>query len=164
MKPLSFRIDGREMAAGWESSAPGTVRLKLPGEERVVEAMVARLGDGAWRISCEGNTFRAETIRAKDGMHLSVDGASFVVSVAEGPRQAGGGTSAPTRTVAHLPGIVRKILVVPGDVVTRGQVIVLMEAMKMECPVPAGRDGTVRKILVEPGRTVDAGTELVTIE
>ncbi len=164
MKTAAFRIDGRDAALGWESTAPGAVRLELPGEGRVVEASIERLGDGSWRVSFEGNAFRVESFRAREGLHLAVDGASSVVVVAEGTRKGPGAAAAPSRTLAPLPGIVRKVLTAPGDAVTRGQVVVLMEAMKMECPVQAGRDGTVRKILVEPGRTVDAGTELVTIE
>ncbi len=180
MKPISFRIDGSEVALEWETSVPGTVRLKLPGETQIVEVAVTRLGDlpaapsdarpgaaqagGVWRISFEGNTSRVEGARAREGTHLSVDGASFLVSGAEGPRKGEGAAGAPARTAAPLPGIVRRILVAPGDAVARGQVVLLMEAMKMECPVAAGRGGTVRKILIEAGHTVDVGTELVVIE
>lgn len=164
MKPLSFRLDGREASLEWEPSGPGTLRLRLPGEERAVEVAVAPLGDGSWRLSFEGGTHRAVASRGKEGWRLLVDGASFAVAEGDSVRKGGGGAAGPARTAAPMPGIVRKVLVAAGDAVAKGQTVVLMEAMKMECPVPAGRDGVVKRVCVEPGKTVDAGTELVVVE
>ncbi len=65
--------------------------------------------------------------------------------------------------VAPMPGVVRKILAKPGSRVARGDVILILEAMKMEHSIRAPRDGTVEKIFHREGELVDAGTVLAEI-
>ncbi len=65
---------------------------------------------------------------------------------------------------AVMPGQVTKILVNEGDTVTKGQTLVLLEAMKMEIRVNAPGDGKVRKILVEQGQVVERGATLIELE
>ena len=60
--------------------------------------------------------------------------------------------------VAPMPGKVVKLLVKPGDQVTSRQGVIVVEAMKMENELRAGRDGVVREVLVTEGTSVDAGT------
>jgi biotin carboxyl carrier protein len=62
---------------------------------------------------------------------------------------------------AQMPGMVRRVLVGVGERVARGQVLVLMEAMKMEIRVSAPHAGTVEKILVSEGQAVERGQALV---
>jgi propionyl-CoA carboxylase alpha chain len=57
--------------------------------------------------------------------------------------------------VAPMPGTVVKVLAAPGDAVTKGDPIVVIEAMKMEHTIGASGDGTVAEILVDVGRQVD---------
>jgi biotin carboxyl carrier protein len=62
-----------------------------------------------------------------------------------------------------MTGIVREVLVAAGDTVTRGQTLLILEAMKMENEVKAGRDGRVTSVAVEAGRTVTIGDVLAEI-
>jgi biotin carboxyl carrier protein len=64
---------------------------------------------------------------------------------------------------ADMTGIVREVLVAPGDVVTRGQTLLIVEAMKMENEVKAELDGTVTSVAAEAGRTVTIGDVLAEI-
>jgi propionyl-CoA carboxylase alpha chain len=57
--------------------------------------------------------------------------------------------------VAPMPGTVVKVMAAPGDTVTKGDPVVVIEAMKMEHTIGAGGDGTVAEVLVEVGRQVD---------
>ncbi len=57
--------------------------------------------------------------------------------------------------VAPMPGTVVKVLAAPGDVVVKGDPVVVIEAMKMEHTIGASGDGTVAEVLVEVGHTVD---------
>jgi propionyl-CoA carboxylase alpha chain len=57
--------------------------------------------------------------------------------------------------VAPMPGTVVKVLAAPGDVVAKGDPVVVIEAMKMEHTIGAAGDGTVAEILVDVGRQVD---------
>jgi propionyl-CoA carboxylase alpha chain len=55
-----------------------------------------------------------------------------------------------------VPGTITAVQVVPGDAVTVGQVLVVLEAMKMEHSIKADVDGVVERVLVEVGESVDA--------
>ncbi len=63
-----------------------------------------------------------------------------------------------------LPGVILDIKVKEGDTVKKGQVIVILEAMKMENNINADRDGKVAAIKVNKGDSVLEGTDLIIIE
>jgi biotin carboxyl carrier protein len=65
---------------------------------------------------------------------------------------------------APMPGLVVKILVSPGEQVTAGQPLVVLQAMKMENELSLPRAGTVTTIGVAPGQTVEAGQILASID
>jgi acetyl-CoA/propionyl-CoA carboxylase biotin carboxyl carrier protein len=66
--------------------------------------------------------------------------------------------------VAPLHGVVAEILVAPGDSVQEGQVLVVIEAMKMMNEIRAHRAGTVSRVSVTQGASVEANAPLVTLE
>ena len=72
----------------------------------------------------------------------------------------GGSSSAVT---APLAGSVSKILVSAGESISSGQVVIVLEAMKMETEITAPVDGTVANILVSPGDAVQGGQVLLEI-
>lgn len=63
-----------------------------------------------------------------------------------------------------LPGTILDIKVKEGDAVKRGQLVVILEAMKMENNINAQKDGVVKAIKVSKGDSVLEGTELIVIE
>lgn len=65
---------------------------------------------------------------------------------------------------APLPGVVLTIPVKVGDTVRSADTVLVLEAMKMENAIHAGRDGKVSAILVNAGDAVLEGTALITIE
>lgn len=65
---------------------------------------------------------------------------------------------------APMPGKIVALRVTPGEEVERGQVLVVLEAMKMEHEVVAPYAGRVQEVLVEAGQQVEAGAVLVVIE
>ena len=62
-----------------------------------------------------------------------------------------------------LAGTVVRVEVEVGQAVTAGAAVLVLEAMKMETPVPAPRAGTVQSIAVEPGASVQEGQTLLTL-
>ncbi|MGW8114727.1 biotin/lipoyl-containing protein [Caproicibacterium sp. NSD3] len=62
-----------------------------------------------------------------------------------------------------LPGNVMSINVKPGDSVKAGQILLILEAMKMENEIVAPHDATIKSLCVNKGDTVDAGAPLVII-
>ena len=63
-----------------------------------------------------------------------------------------------------LPGTVLSVKVAVGDTVSRGQTLVVLEAMKMENNIDADRAGVVKQVLVQQGATVMEGDNLIVIE
>jgi len=63
-----------------------------------------------------------------------------------------------------MPGTVQAVHVAAGDQVTAGQVLVVIESMKMQSEITAGRDGVVERVLVDVGDTFDRGAALVALE
>lgn len=65
---------------------------------------------------------------------------------------------------APMPGSIFKILVKPGDVVTKGQSVLVLEAMKMENNITSDYAGKVKRILTQEGKAVTVGAKLIEIE
>ena len=62
-----------------------------------------------------------------------------------------------------MPGTVLEVKVTPGQAVKAGDVLLVLEAMKMENEILAPRDGTVAQVVVTKGSTVDTGAPLVVL-
>jgi biotin carboxyl carrier protein len=77
------------------------------------------------------------------------------------PGHAGAG---PQRIVAPMPGKIVRVSVAAGEAVHARQTLVVIEAMKMENELKAGRDGTVGELHAREGASVDAGALLVVIQ
>ena len=86
-------------------------------------------------------------------------GAVKPAPVANKPRPAVGGGA----ITSPLPGTVLSVNVAVGDNVTMGQVIMVLEAMKMENNITADRDGVVKEIPVQKGAAVMEGDTLIVV-
>ena len=62
-----------------------------------------------------------------------------------------------------MPGQVRAVNVSEGDSVTKGQTLLVLEAMKMEIRIQSPMDGAVKKLLVKHGQTVEREQMLIEI-
>lgn len=65
---------------------------------------------------------------------------------------------------SNMAGSVWKILVAPGETVTDGQDVVILESMKMEIPISAESSGQVKEVLCKEGDFVNDGDPLVVLE
>ena len=83
--------------------------------------------------------------------------------VAAAPAPAAAAPAGATTVEAPMPGKILNIKVSEGQAVKFGEVVVIMEAMKMETEIVAPADGTVSKILVKAGDSVDTGAALVAL-
>jgi biotin carboxyl carrier protein len=62
-----------------------------------------------------------------------------------------------------MPGNIIRVDVKQGDVVKAGQILIILEAMKMENEIVAPKDGTVAQVVTSKGSVVDTGSPLVVI-
>jgi acetyl-CoA carboxylase biotin carboxyl carrier protein len=69
----------------------------------------------------------------------------------------------PTNVPAHITGTVWKIEKQAGDSVAEGDIIVILESMKMEMPIEAPCGGTIASVVVKEGQAVDEGQVVAVI-
>jgi len=130
-----------------------------------VDASVTAAGPA--RFEGRNGERRRRTFVVRDGDHVfaQVDGREYrlhVVSrVAEG---SGEHAAAPGELEAPMPGRVTRVAVSVGDVVKRGQELIVVEAMKMENALVAPMDGVVKSLAVKVGDMVAPGPALVVVE
>lgn len=77
-------------------------------------------------------------------------------------RSVGAGVG-PVEIRAIIPGRVAAVHVVPGDTVTAGEPVLVVEAMKMQNELRAPRDGTVARVAIGVGQTIEIGDLLVVL-
>lgn len=96
-------------------------------------------------------------------MTLFHGGRNLVFHVPDGLTGGQSSEIADDELVAPMPGLVKLVRVGAGDAVTKGQALVVMEAMKMELTLSASREGTIANVHVAEGAQVSEGTVLVTL-
>ncbi len=144
----------------------------------------------SFRVSVDGETFEANPVRIENGRldlilngrhltaYVSRDGSKRWVTV-EGQtylftqsnetassksRRSRPGPDRTGQLTAPMPGQVHSVAVNEGEAISKGQTILVIEAMKMEIRIQAPQDGTIRRLHVKPGQTVERGQTLVEIE
>ena len=126
-------------------------KFKIGGQDYA--ATVEDLKDGQMKVTVNGQTYQVEVPQTK----------------AEGPRvamapaapEASTGGSKTKNVNSELPGTVTKINVADGQHVKRGDVLLVVEAMKMANDIVSEVDGTVQKVAVSVGQSVNQGDLLV---
>jgi acetyl/propionyl-CoA carboxylase alpha subunit len=149
-------------AEGHRATVDGSPhRVERPEITRTVDVGGAVVED--LDVTIDGRRHHAIVARTRDRIHVAVDGLLVAferIDDAQGDDGAGAGSGT---VVAPMPGKVVKVLVALGDVVTIGQALVVLEAMKMETTLAAEIDGTVTAITATPGGMIDAGAIVVEI-
>jgi len=125
----------------------------------------------SYSLLIDGKSFEFTVDEHEDGLELSGGAGTFVVRVEDARTHAARsktasarGASGPKMVKAVMPGIVRELCVAPGDAVTKGQALLILEAMKMQNEIRADRDGVVANVFVNAEQTVDKGDKLVEVE
>jgi glutaconyl-CoA/methylmalonyl-CoA decarboxylase subunit gamma len=117
------------------------------------------------RITLEGKTYEVSVEVLADATSTVTQTGHAPSAPAAAPATASVSAAEGCRIVASpMAGNVFKCLVKPGDVVAQNQVLVVLDAMKMETPVAAPFAGTVRAVLVKQGDSVEDGQALLQLE
>jgi 3-methylcrotonyl-CoA carboxylase alpha subunit len=140
---FDFEIDGSPQAASYKASQ--------------LTSLASQAQSGLQAVYVKNS-------EAADEMYVFMDKGAAVIKhinrlslVAAQDAHAGGGLNAP------MPGKVVSFAVKAGDPVTKGQVVAVMEAMKMEHAITAPADGKVGELLYEAGEQVAEGAALLTL-
>lgn len=154
----------REVRLHLDPLEPGLWLLRVGGRSYLVHT--ADVG-GRRMLHVDGHTleYRVDSVSRTGGAEKDAgppfrrDGGEGRVA-RRGPATSRSGSE---ELNAPMPGVVAQVLVREGDEVTPGQALVVVEAMKMEHVVRAGRAGTVRRVYVRPGEQVEGGARVAEV-
>jgi len=152
---VTLRLGDRELVADVDRG-----KVLVEGAEFAVSA----LPDGGVRVESSNGSRHAWLTAAGETRWVFLDGRVYEFEVQRpGARKRRGGAHHGSLS-APMPATVRRIDVKAGDVVQKGQTLILLEAMKMELPVRAAGDGTVSSVNCREGDLVQPGTILVELD
>ncbi|WP_439242674.1 sodium-extruding oxaloacetate decarboxylase subunit alpha [Lonepinella sp. BR2474] len=119
-------------------------------------------GSAVYTVELEGKAFVVKVSEGGDVTHIAPTAAPVAAPVAQtAPAPAASGTG--TAVTAPMAGNIWKVVATEGQTVAEGDVLFILEAMKMETEVRANLAGTVRGICVKAGDSVAVGDTVMTI-
>jgi biotin carboxyl carrier protein len=141
---VTFSIDGRQISADAIRISPSAYSILVGG--RSLEVTVEE-HSGELLVRTAGREFRVEIFDPRSWQRGKGGGIEL-----EGRQQL----------VAPMPGKIVRVLAAPGEQVTAGQGLLVIEAMKMQNEIRSPKSGTVEKLAAE-GQTVSAGEVLAIV-
>ena len=115
-----------------------------------------------YKVTLNGRTYEVE-VEAGKAMLLDEYEAIVPTAAPAAPAAAAAAPVAGDAVTAPMPGNILKVNVTAGQAVKEGDVLVVLEAMKMENEILAPKACTVKQVLVSKGSTVDTGATLVVL-
>ena len=143
MKDFKFKIDGKDFTTS-----------------------VDEQGNGQFTVTVNGKAYQVElpehVVAARPTIHPMTAQAAAPAAHTPAPAPAAAGASA--TVTSPLPGTITKVNVAAGQKVKKGEVLLVMEAMKMANDVVAEADGTVQQVCVKEGQSVNQGDVLIQLQ
>jgi len=139
----------------------GGLRIAVDGHSHALAG--ERLADGRLLVRLDGRAFKARAVRAGHDWHVFCEGDERRLSLQEELAGHDEDTRAGS-LAAPMPGKVIKVMIAAGAKVSRGQALLILEAMKMEHTITAPADGVVKEVHYAAGEQVPEGAELITLD
>lgn len=136
---------------------------------------LARIGDdsytvhatplthGTWLLDHDGKRYTVHVAKAGDERYVQLAGERYTLQKSDKRRKTSRGSQHAGDLSSEMPGQVLEVRVTEGEDVTSGQVLLVLEAMKMEIRITAPHDGTVTRLTVAQGDVVDRGQVLAEV-
>jgi 3-methylcrotonyl-CoA carboxylase alpha subunit len=177
--------DPWDRLAGWRQWTDAKQYVSLDAGDSRIEAQVTRLSKGLFEIEADGGTVRlgvmplggsgvrveledrqltADLLREPTRVSVFLGGRSYTHGLPDALADAETVPAGGDIVIAPMPGLVRSVLTKTGASVSKGDPMLVLEAMKMEHTLRAPRDGVVAELLVAEGDQVTDGTLLVQLE
>jgi 3-methylcrotonyl-CoA carboxylase alpha subunit len=154
-------LDGEKALALRIHKLPGgTVRIDLP--EGAVAVTMSHDVAGAMILRIDGVQHRVRVIPRDGALVIIENGRNHVVHLVDRLAPPHLAAAAAGKLVAPIPARVARVLVAPGDIVVKGTVLLVLEAMKMELTLSAPADGTIASVFAGVDEMVREGAELIT--
>jgi len=143
MKDFKFKIDGKDFTTSVDEQGNGQLTVTVNGKAYQVE-------------------LPEHVVAARPTIHPMTAQAAAPAAHTPAPAPAAAGASA--TVTSPLPGTITKVNVTAGQKVKKGEVLLVMEAMKMANDVVAEADGTVQQVCVKEGQSVNQGDVLIQLQ
>ncbi|MDD2695442.1 MAG: biotin/lipoyl-binding protein [Anaerolineales bacterium] len=144
-------------------------RLLLDGEEYAVDFESVD-GQPVFSLLLNGRSYEAYVYQGDEGLQVLLHGALYLATVEDEREKrlraaAGGGVveKGEFHLKAPMPGLVVAVPVSEGSQVAKGDVLVVLESMKMQNELKAPREGTVARLRVRPGDSVEQKQTLLSV-
>lgn len=155
---VTLRLEGQDRPREhdvWVTRTEDTVELEVDGDR--YEATVTREADGTATVELDGETFE---VHVEDDDVATIDGRQVPFSL---PSFSPGGAPGEHGTLVEgegavyppMPGKLVEVHVEEGDEVEMGDTLAVLEAMKMQSTITAGRSGTVLRVHAAAGEAVE---------
>jgi propionyl-CoA carboxylase alpha chain len=171
----------RTVPSGWRNARLPAERIAFTRGDQAVEVRYRARRDGSFQVGdggtarlhgwgtvwldaeVDGHRTRCRVTESGERLHVQVPGGTVTLDVVprfplRSAERTAGGLEAP------MPGVVLEVRAAQGDEVTARQVLVVLEAMKMEHHVLAPEDGVVREVNVAEGQQVENGELLLVVD
>ena len=163
---LWYSVNGKAYLVEAKRAGGGRMRLRTEDVGTVVENVFVE--NGRLRATVDGEPVGCGFAADDVGVYVALDGAEYRLAKPEPPgvddAGPGGSDSGRTSLTSPMPGTVVSVLVEEGEEVEEGQLLLVLEAMKMEQQVIAPYAGAVRALPYGEGDLVAGGAILVEIE
>ncbi|WP_386697961.1 sodium-extruding oxaloacetate decarboxylase subunit alpha [Lonepinella sp. MS14436] len=152
-------LENRGNPAAFEPAPTLESAVQKPAEKAPAKPVS---GSAVYTVELEGKAFVVKVSEGGDVTHIAPTAAPATAPVAQtAPAPAVSGTG--TAVTAPMAGNIWKVVATEGQTVAEGDVLFILEAMKMETEVRANLAGTVRGICVKAGDSVAVGDTVMTI-
>ena len=154
-----FQIAGENVAVEWARSDD---QLTLRLLERELKVEILQWDPPNFTVLQCGHRVRGSFFRSADFVDVHLPKGNYRIRFAKSSRGAKGGAHAGGLS-SPMPGKVVTVLVKEGDKVKKGDLLMMLEAMKMEHKILSPVDGIVKKILFHEGERVGQDCELLEV-
>lgn len=156
---FDVEIDGRRRQARWQKSTRSLYLLE-PGSKSMWSCINLRsISTNKFPGESDINV-AAEFVSPGSSSAVAMD-TTISLHIPGQESRSAAAAKKPRVVRSQITGKVLKVLVKPGDSVTNGDTLMIIEAMKMENRVMASTNGTVDQVKINEGDTVAAGAELI---
>jgi biotin carboxyl carrier protein len=168
-REYSVVVEGRDLTVAVDGKA-GQAAVSIDGGRTRECDLQVHGGISQFSLLMDRYSYEGIVEQTDDGLRVWVAGEPFEVQVVDrrlksltGGRAVAGSAQKATMSTP-MPGMVVAVSVVVGDMVTKGQPILTLEAMKMRNDLKSPREGKIKDVKVVAGQTVAKGDVLVEFE
>ena len=158
---FGFTLDGAEHGVGIAARQPELV-LTVDGRKHLVSESGA-LNEQCALLTVDGRSYQVWRTWEGNRVHLRIGNRSFSVGYEDAITAAQHHAGGDDTLRADMPGVVVAVNASAGAHVAAGDVLIVIESMKMQINIVAPRDGTVEAVHVDINQTFDKGAQLISL-